>query len=56
MLPWVEKYRPRRLKDIVGQDEAIEQIMKWIEDVKAGKKVKPLLIYGPAGTGKTTAA
>jgi replication factor C large subunit len=56
MLPWVEKYRPKRLKDIVGQNEAIEQIMKWIEDVRAGKKVKPLLIYGPAGTGKTTAA
>ena len=55
-LPWTEKYRPKRLSDIVGQNKAMEIIAKWIADVKAGKRVKPLLLYGPPGTGKTSTA
>lgn len=55
-LPWTEKYRPKRLSDIVGQSKAIEVITKWIADVRAGKKVKPLLLHGPPGTGKTSTA
>ena len=55
-IPWTEKHRPRSLDEIVGQKKAVEAIRKWIEDVRAGKKVKPLLLYGPPGTGKTSAA
>ncbi|MEM4581413.1 MAG: replication factor C large subunit [Candidatus Korarchaeum sp.] len=55
-VPWVEKYRPRTLDGIKGQKEAVEEIRKWIEDVKGGKRVKPLLIAGPPGSGKTSAA
>jgi len=49
---WVEKYRPKKLDDIVGQDEVIERL-------KAYAKIKNsphIMFAGPAGTGKTTSA
>lgn len=47
--PWVRKYQPRITKDILGQDTALLKIKEGI----AKKKI--LLLYGPTGTGKTTA-
>jgi replication factor C large subunit len=55
-VPWVEKHRPKTLDEIRGQKEAIDEIRNWIKDLKEGKRVKPLLIVGPPGTGKTSAA
>ncbi len=55
-IPWTEKYRPKSLREIRGQNKALQEIRKWMEDVKAGKKVKALLLVGPPGSGKTSAA
>ena len=49
---WIEKYRPARLVDIVGQDEIIERLSSY---VKTGN-IPHLLFTGSAGVGKTTAA
>jgi replication factor C small subunit len=49
---WIEKYRPARLADIVGQAEIVERLQSY---VKAGS-LPHLLFTGPAGVGKTTAA
>lgn len=49
---WIEKYRPARLADIVGQDEIVERLQSY---VKAGS-LPHLLFTGSAGVGKTTAA
>ena len=49
---WIEKYRPARLVDIVGQDEIIERLSSY---VKTGN-LPHLLFTGSAGVGKTTAA
>ena len=50
--PWVEKYRPRLLGDIVNQEGIIKRLKQFIKD-----KLMPHLIFaGPAGTGKTTSA
>jgi replication factor C small subunit len=49
---WIEKYRPVRLADIVGQDEIIERLSSY---VKSGS-LPHLLFTGSAGVGKTTAA
>jgi replication factor C small subunit len=49
---WIEKYRPVKLSDIVGQDEIIERLSSY---VKAGS-LPHLLFTGNAGVGKTTAA
>lgn len=49
---WVEKYRPQRLGDVVGQDEIVERLEAY---VRSGN-LPHLLFAGPAGTGKTTCA
>jgi len=49
---WVEKYRPEKLSEIVGQSEVINRLMAY---VKTGS-MPHLLFAGPAGTGKTTSA
>ncbi|MCK5112844.1 MAG: replication factor C small subunit [Thermoplasmatales archaeon] len=49
---WVEKYRPKILDDIVGQDNIIERLKAYVKT----KNVPHLIFAGPAGTGKTTSA
>jgi len=49
---WIEKYRPTKLSEIVGQAEIIERLMSY---VSAGS-MPHLLFTGSAGIGKTTAA
>ena len=48
--PWIEKYRPKKLKDVV-LDETNETILN---NILLQKKFPNLLFYGPPGTGKTT--
>ncbi|MFH1821673.1 MAG: replication factor C small subunit [Methanobacteriota archaeon] len=49
---WTEKYRPKKLADIVGQQEIVDRLQSFVEK----KSLPHLLFAGPAGTGKTTAA
>ena len=49
-LPWIEKYRPKNLEEIVGQSNNIECIEKLIK----GESLPHLLFYGNSGTGKTS--
>ncbi|MFH2107023.1 MAG: replication factor C large subunit [Candidatus Micrarchaeota archaeon] len=49
-----EKYRPKKIDDLIGNDEARSKIKQWILNWIKGNKRKPLLVYGPPGTGKTT--
>ena len=49
---WVEKYRPKILDDIVGQDNIIERLKAYVKT----KNVPHLIFAGPAGIGKTTSA
>ena len=49
---WIEKYRPRSLKDVVGQKDIVDRLRSYVEV----KNLPHLLFAGPAGTGKTTCA
>jgi replication factor C small subunit len=49
---WVEKYRPERIDEIVGQDDVVERLKGYV----ASKNLPNMLFSGPPGTGKTTAA
>src|SRR5256712_12310470 len=49
---WVEKYRPKSLEEVVGQEEIVERLKAY---AKTGN-LPHLLFAGPAGTGKTTSA
>ncbi|XP_017477172.1 PREDICTED: replication factor C subunit 5-like [Rhagoletis zephyria] len=49
-MPWVEKYRPSKLDDLISHEEIISTINRFIEQ----KQLPHLLFYGPPGTGKTS--
>ncbi|KIY49968.1 P-loop containing nucleoside triphosphate hydrolase protein [Fistulina hepatica ATCC 64428] len=49
-LPWVEKYRPATLDEVVSHKD----ITSTIENFIAKNRLPHLLFYGPPGTGKTT--
>jgi len=49
---WVEAYRPKKLEDYVGNEHLKEKVKGYIEN----NDVPHLLLYGRAGTGKTTLA
>ncbi len=53
MQPWVIKYRPKNLSEVYGQERAVEAIKTFLINFSKSKK-KGLLLYGPAGTGKTS--
>lgn len=49
-LPWVEKYRPESLDDLISQKEIVSTIQKFIKE----ERLPHLLFYGPPGVGKTS--
>lgn len=53
-MDWAAQYRPQRLQDIVGNGQAIRQIAEWGRSWHTG--MRPLILYGKPGIGKTTAA
>ncbi|MGC9060805.1 MAG: replication factor C large subunit [Thermoplasmata archaeon] len=54
---WVEKYRPRLLKEVIGNKQALEKLKIWGEEWASGKiKKKAVILSGKPGIGKTSAA
>jgi replication factor C large subunit len=53
-LLWVEKYRPKKIEDIVGNEEAKAFFVEWLKSKRKSKKA--VLLYGPPGVGKTALA
>ncbi len=49
---WIEKYRPQKLSEIIGQGQIIERLQSY---VRSGN-LPHLLFSGNAGIGKTTTA
>ena len=50
-LLWVEKYRPKKIEDVVGNEEAKASFTEWLKN--KGHTKKAVLLYGPPGVGKT---
>ncbi|MGB9929118.1 MAG: replication factor C small subunit [Methanosarcina sp.] len=49
---WIEKYRPIRLDQVIGQEETIERLKSYV----ATRNLPHLLFSGPPGVGKTASA
>jgi len=55
-IPWTIKYRPRTLKEVIGNREGIRKVVEWLKSWEIGPpKKRALLLYGPPGVGKTVA-
>lgn len=55
MEPWTRKYQPRSFSEVYGQEKAVAAIKDFIANFRKQKK-RALLLYGPAGSGKTCSA
>ena len=51
-LPWIEKYRPNNLNDVIGN----ENIMEQFKSIAKKGNMPHMLLVGPPGTGKTLLA
>ncbi|KNG76995.1 replication factor C3 [Plasmodium falciparum IGH-CR14] len=50
LTPWVEKYRPNVLNDIISHEQVISTIKRFVQK----GELPHLLLHGPPGTGKTS--
>lgn len=50
--PWVEKYRPQTLDDVVGQEQIVDRLKSYVQ----AQYIPNIMFTGSAGVGKTTCA
>ncbi len=51
-VPWVEKYRPQTLDDVIGQEQIVNRLKRYVEE----ESLPNIMFTGSAGVGKTTCA
>jgi replication factor C large subunit len=52
---WTEKYRPKKVAEVVGNQDSVKAFLEWMKSWEIGNPAKKAaLLYGPAGVGKTS--
>ena len=51
---WTEKYRPKNLKEVYGNDKAVRELLYWADTWGSGKRA--VILSGEPGVGKTSSA
>jgi replication factor C large subunit len=54
MADWTEKYRPRSLTEVRGNDKAVKQLREWADTWSDHREAA--VLHGSPGVGKTSAA
>jgi replication factor C large subunit len=49
--PWTSKYRPKSIREVVGNWSSVRRVYDWLKGWERGRKA--ILLYGPPGVGKT---
>ena len=49
---WTEKHRPRKISEMVGNEDSRKAFYEWLKGWRPG--AKPVFLVGPPGIGKTT--
>ncbi len=52
-LPWTEKYKPLKTSQVVGNDQAVSQLLNFLKGWRRDRDKKAILLHGPPGNGKT---
>ncbi|MEE9150982.1 MAG: replication factor C large subunit [Thermoplasmata archaeon] len=56
-IDWAEKYRPKRLSEVVGNPAATNEFRQWAESWERGiPKQRAVVLIGDPGVGKTSSA
>jgi len=55
MLPLIHKYAPKEIEDILGQENAIRELDRFISGFRKSRK-KAVILHGPIGVGKSSSA
>jgi len=54
---WTEKYRPKKLSEVIGNPSAAEELKSWAGSWAGGiPKKRAVVLIGPPGVGKTSSA
>jgi replication factor C large subunit len=57
MEDWTEKYRPKSLDEVVGNERAVNELRRWANSWNNGTpKKRAVILSGKPGIGKTSAA
>jgi replication factor C large subunit len=57
MEDWTEKYRPKSMDEIVGNERAISELKRWADTwTHKTPKTRAVILHGKPGTGKTSSA
>lgn len=52
--PWTIKYKPKTLKEVVGNEEAKQKLVSWLKSWDGSiPEKRAAFLYGPPGVGKT---